>query len=79
VEKTLRGHRYEANGDEDMELVTAHVWVNDRLYEVDYRKAAGRNGWATFTKVYKSERQCRCPDAEALEHQRQEVRDVKSA
>ena len=62
-----------------MERLTAHVWVSDRLYEVDYCKAAERNGRVTFTKVYKSERQCRCRDGEALEHQRQEAGDVKSA
>lgn len=61
-----------------MELVTAHLWVNDHLYEVDYYKTNGRNGGAKFFKVYKSERRCGCPGREALEG-RPQVRDVESA
>ena len=65
----------------DVELVRAHFWVDDRLYEADYYKAIGQGGGAqvVFVKVHQSERPCQCPGHEALERQRQGVPDVKSA
>jgi hypothetical protein len=62
-----------------MERMTAHFWVSGELYEVDYFKALGDGGRAKFFKVYKSERRCRCPDREALEQRRREVRSAESA
>lgn len=62
-----------------MELITVHVWVNGQLHEVDYDKAAGPGGRVKFSKVYKSERPCRCPDRDALERSRRELRDAESA
>ena len=53
-----------------MELVTAHFWVDDNLYEVDYDKAIAHNGWARLFRVYKSERRCQCPERAVLERQR---------
>ena len=62
-----------------MELVTAHIWVDDRLQEVDYYRAIGQGGRAVLVKVHKSERHCQCPGRQALEHQRRGTRDLRSA
>ena len=52
--------------------ITAHFWVADRLYEVDYDRAARSDGRTRLMTVHGSERRCQCPGRDDAEQGRRE-------
>lgn len=52
--------------------ITAHFWVTDRLYEVDYERTVRPDGRTGLIRVQGSERRCRCPGRDDAEQERRE-------
>ncbi|PYO55899.1 MAG: hypothetical protein DMD83_17230 [Candidatus Rokuibacteriota bacterium] len=68
---TPRGRRL-GGSDGSAVRITAHFWVADRLYEVDYDRAARSDGRTRLIRVQGSERRCRCPARDDAEEGRRE-------
>lgn len=52
--------------------ITAHFWVGDWLYEVDYDKVARADGRMRLVRVQGSERRCACPGRDDAEDSRRD-------
>ncbi len=68
---TPRGRRL-GGSDGSAVRITAHFWVADRLYEVDYDRSARSDGRTRLIRVEGSERRCRCPGRHDAEEGRRE-------
>jgi len=68
---TPRGRRL-GGSDGSAVRITAHFWVADRLYEVDYDRAARSDGRTRLTRGQGSERRCQCPGRNDAEEGRRE-------
>lgn len=56
--------------DRETVRITAHFWVGDRLYEVDYDKVVPADGRMRLVRVQGSERRCACPGRDDAEESR---------
>jgi hypothetical protein len=59
-------------GDAAIERITAHFWVGNWLYEVDYDMTARADGRKRFVRVQDSERRCDCPGRDDAEQNRRD-------
>jgi len=68
---TPRGRRL-GGSDGSAVRITAHFWVADRLYEVDYDRSAQSARRTGLIRVQGSERRCQCPGRDDAEEGRRE-------
>ena len=52
--------------------ITAHFWVGDQRYEVDYDKAARADGAVALLRREGSERRCQCAGRDVAERRRRD-------
>jgi hypothetical protein len=52
--------------------ITAHFWVGDWLYEVDYDKVGRADDRMRLVRVQGSERRCECPGRDDAEQSRRD-------